>query len=147
MKAEITVGVSGSGKTTHGEKRCAEGNWICLDRDDMRFSLKKVPDWNLYKFDKKVERMVTEMHTAAFYSAAKEGYNVVIAETNLNPRTRAKWKGICEDAGYEVEFVEMHIELDEAIRRNAIRDNGLPEKVIRQQWIAWTKYLEEKDEH
>lgn len=143
MKAEICIGVSASGKTTHGMKRAKQG-WICLDRDDMRFSLRKVRDWRDYGFDRKIEKIISDMHCTAISSAARLGLNVCIAETNLGKRTRSKWEHICKEAGYEVEFVPMHIELDEAIRRNEQRDNGLRENVIRNQWKLWTKYLEEE---
>lgn len=140
MKAEILVGVSGSGKSTLGRERAHAGA-VCLDRDDMRFSLRKAEDWNDYTFDKKIETLISDMHSTAICTAARLGLDICIAETNLNPRTRNKWSQICKASGYEVEFVPMRIELEEAIRRNELRDNGLPERVIRDQWTQWENYL------
>lgn len=142
MIAEILVGVSASGKSTYGSKRASEG-WICFDRDDLRFSLKKVKDWNTYKFNKGVEKVITDMHVAGIQAASCEGLNICIAETNLNPRTRNNLKQVCEDVGYKVKIIPLHITLEEAILRNKKRDNGLPEEVILKQWKAWEKYLEE----
>lgn len=140
MKAKVLVGVSASGKSTLGAELCKQG-WLTLDRDDLRFSLTKTKDWREYKFDKRVEAVITDMHSAALESAFNRKMNVCIAETNLTPKSRRKWLSELTTLGFEVEFVPMHITLYEAMRRNDVRDNGLPQEVILKQWVNWEFYL------
>lgn len=142
MKAKVLVGVSAAGKSTYAKALCLQG-YVALDRDDLRFSLCKVQDWSQYTFDHKVERMITNAHDAVCKVAALGEVNIVIAETNLTVKTRNKWKEKLTQLGYDVEFVPVHIDLEEAVKRNKLRDNGLPEDVIRyKQWPKWVEFLE-----
>ncbi len=88
MRAIICVGVSASGKSTFARKMARDCGFVKLDRDDMRFSLTCSDNWGEYRFNRKLERAITEMQIAAFYSLAASRKDIVIAETNLNPKTR-----------------------------------------------------------
>ena len=145
MKAIVTVGVSASGKSTLARKLCREG-YLAIDRDDLRFSLVKADDWSHWDFDNAypLECMITDAHNFMIAHAAGQGRDIVIAETNLPRKTRTKWTKFLTGLGYEVEFVPLHISLEEAIDRDAKRQYSVGIEVIRdKQWPKWEAYLRE----
>lgn len=144
MKAIITVGISCSGKTTLARELVKEG-WIDVNRDWIRFNVVcPGSDWSNYKFTKKRERDVTEEQKQQIISAAEVIQNVIISDTNLNPKTKDMWVEFCEELGYEVEVRDMPVSLEEAWRRDALRSNGVGHQVIYKQWLKWFEYTERK---
>lgn len=140
MKAVILVGVSGSGKSTYARELCKQG-YKCLDRDDLRFSLTKAQSWDEYRFNRVLEQVITKTHEQLLSMFAFSGFNVVIAETNLSPKTRNAWYNRLVEAGYEVEFKPMHISFEEAVDRDANRQYSVGKEVIEKQWPRWVEYL------
>lgn len=123
MKAIITIGISGSGKTTWAEQQ--EG-FFNLNRDDLRFNhyCGGVRDWKLYNF-KKYEKEVTRLQKELIEHAANYGLNLIISDTNLKKDRNNQLKQKLESLGYEVEFKFFPCSLPEAI----LRDNGRAARV------------------
>ena len=142
MKAIILVGVSASGKSTRARLLCREG-YVALDRDDIRFSMTKAQSWAEYNFDHKLENIINDVHKVMAEKAAAQGRDVVIAETNLNPKTRRRWENRLENLGYDVIMVPMHITLEEAVDRDSKREYSVGRKVIESQWSNWIDFLHE----
>lgn len=71
--------------------------------------------------------------------------NIIISNTNLNPKTRGFWREFAEKRGYEFEIKEFPISLEEAIERDSKRENSVGEDVIRKQYKQWLEYLESKN--
>lgn len=151
-KAIITVGISGSGKSTFARDLLDSSNfeaipkWIEINRDNLRFD-NKTPDWTKYKFTKGRENAVTKQQEDMVYTADSLSYNVIISDTNLNPKTRNKWVKLLESLDYEVEIKEFPITWEEAIKRNAQREGGVTPTVLYKQWKQWLKYLSEDGRH
>jgi len=144
-KAIITVGISCSGKTTYAKELCkGNGNWINCNRDDLRFSLTGTIGWSEYKFNKHIENTVTQLQCQVVNTAVQLGKNVIISDTNLNPKTRTVWKNTLEQAGFEVEMKTFPIDLMKAIERDSYRDNGVGYVVIHKQWKQWLDYINYK---
>ena len=83
-KAIITVGVSGSGKTTWAKK---QSGFAIISRDDIRAEMYysetgKPFEWSAWKWSK--EDDVTAIQNQKFKTASENGYNIIVADTNLN---------------------------------------------------------------
>ena len=142
MKLILTVGISASGKTTWAkeQKHC-----VNINRDDIRFNIVQPgSDWSTYKFTKTNESRVTEIENIVAERAVKFEANIIISNTNLNPKTREFWKKFAEEHGYEFEIEEFPITLEEAIKRDRLRQNSVGEQVIRKQYERWLEYTGRK---
>ena len=132
MKAIFTVGVSASGKTTWAEQQ--EG-FVNINRDDILFEviMGGVRDWTKYKFSKANEIKVTEIQRQEIAAAIAAKKDIIISDTNLNPKNCAAWVDMLDEAGYEIEFKKFDITLNEAIMRDARRANPVGYSVIARQ--------------
>lgn len=148
MKLILTVGISASGKTTWAEDQKYEhsgNNNLNINRDDIRFNIVQPgSDWSTYKFSKKNEKRVIEIELMVAEKGVKFESNIIISNTNLNPKTREFWKKFAEENGYEFEIKEFPITLEEAIKRDNLRQNGVGEQVIRKQYQQWLEYIGRK---
>jgi predicted kinase len=165
-KAIITVGISGSGKSTFARELCEnnstyifntittippsrstkDSDWIEINRDNLRFNY-ETPDWTKYKFTKGKENAVTKQQEDMVFRGDSENMNIIISDTNLNPKTRNKWINLLKSLDYEVEIKEFPITWEEAIKRNAQREGGVTPTVLYKQWKQWLKYLSEDGRH
>jgi predicted kinase len=141
-KAIITVGISGSGKSTFASD-FPTSNWVEINRDNIRFNY-KTPDWIKYKFKKNKENEVTRKQEEMVYKADEHNYNVIISDTNLNPKTRNKWITLLESLDYEVEIKEFPITWDVAVKRNAQREGGVTYSTLTHQYKQWLTYKQRK---
>ena len=142
MKLILTVGISASGKTTWAE---SQKNIVNINRDNIRFSVVQPgSDWSTYKFNKKNEKRVTELELNAATEVTKFGSDIIISNTNLNSKTREFWKDFAKHHNYEFEIKEFPITLEEAIKRDRLRQNGVGEQVIRKQYDRWLEYIGRK---
>ena len=145
MKAILTVGVSASGKSTWAEKMENKG-WMNICRDDIRFDLLNLPydqrDWS--KWNWKREKEVNAIVDKLIMESCVNGYNVIISDTNLNPKHRASLIKKLEGVGFTVELKEFPVSFEEAVRRDNLRRNGVGYSVIARQWEQWQAYLRSK---
>lgn len=138
-KLLLTVGISGSGKSTYAAELVKQ-NWIEINRDWWRFKLftDGVHNWSLYKFTKERENTVTEQCYITFHMAVKLGLNVVVSNTNLNQKDHTYWKTKAEEAGYEFEVKYFDITLTEALKRDRKRGAlSVGQDVLFDQWQKW----------
>lgn len=145
MKATITVGISGSGKSTWAEQ---QPNAFEINRDKLRWQVTGCIGWagdNAYKFSSKVETDVTNIAEGHLIAVAKMGEDVIISDTNLNPKFRQKLIATCQGLGYTVEIKEFPISFQEALERDKERGIfSIGEQVLKRQWEQWIKYNEEQ---
>ena len=142
MKMIICVGISASGKSTFARELCDnDESFVEINRDFVRFSIVcPGATWATYKFTRKREQEVTEICNMMVMDAVSKGKNIIISDTNLNPKTLASWKRIAEDIGYDVEVKEFPISFEEAVKRDNLRPNGVGQDVIYKQWLKWLEY-------
>lgn len=141
MKAIITVGVSGSGKTTWAKKQFG---FAIISRDDIRAEIYysetgKPFEWSGWKWSK--EDDVTAIQNNKFETAAKNEYNIIVADTNLNKGRANDLKKKLEGLGYSVEFHFFHgdnseenVDIETCIKRDASRSLSVGSIVINKQW-------------
>lgn len=136
-KAIITVGISASGKTTWAQQQDA----FDINRDWIRFNVVcPGSDWSSYKFTKARENEVTEIQEKMVKDAWTQEADIIISDTNLNPKVLAKWKTFLDELGYTVEIKEFPISLEEAWKRDSLRANGVGRDVIYTQYEKWFEY-------
>lgn len=141
MKMILTQGISCSGKSTYAKELCdKDESYVEVNRDFIRFNIVcPGSDWSNYKFKSKREKEVTEIQKEMVMDAYAKEKNVIISDTNLNPATVKMWVDIAEDLGYDVEIVQFPISYEEAIKRDALRANGVGHSVIWQQYLKYYK--------
>ena len=145
MQAILTVGVSASGKSTWAEQFIASqenpGQWYNSNRDDIRCKLLGVKDWS--KWNWKREKEVTSIQRADLAKAASEGKNVIISDTNLQPKFRNDLLEYLHSLGYtSVTQKVFTVSFEEACKRDTARPNGVGYSVIAKQMEQMNKYME-----
>lgn len=146
-KLTITVGVSASGKTTWVESLTNEElyNTVNINRDDIRFNIiRPGGTWKTYNPSGN-EPAVTRFQVKLAESAVAFWERIIISDTNLSSRARKFWKEFAAKNGYDFEIKEFPISLEEAIKRDAKRDNSVGEEAIRKQYVLWLEYLKSKE--
>ncbi len=100
----LTIGVIGSGKSTWSRKAIEDNeNTIIISRDNLREMI-----YGKYLFIPKREFLIKEMVLKNIDVAFKNGFDVVIDETNLTMKKRKKLiKNIRENT--DIEFIYYYI--------------------------------------
>lgn len=116
-------GLPGSGKTTYAKELVNKG-WVRVNKDDLRAML------NNGKFSKDNESYVLSLRDEIIISSLVQGKNVVIDDTNLDPKHLIAFESIAGEflADFEIRFFDT--DLQECIKRNSLREKPVPEKVI-----------------
>lgn len=124
-------GLPGSGKTTFA-KQLVDDGWCRVNKDDLREML-----YNS-KWSKSNEGFVLALRDEIIIRSLVIGKNVVVDDTNLDPKHADQFKSIASEflADYEEKLFDTPVE--ECIRRNSIRANPVPERVI---WDMYHRYL------
>ena len=121
----ILSGIPASGKSTFAKQFVKENDgWIRINKDDIR---RMFGEYWLPKRESLVE--------AAEYSIAKEaiffGWNIIVDDTNLNPKYIKVWKELADKFEYEIEYKEFKVSLEQALEWDSKRENPVGETVIR----------------
>jgi predicted kinase len=138
MKAVITVGLPSSGKTTWAKGYCQTNlDWCRVSRDDIRNMLGKY--WMPSR-----EKLVTKIQVSILEELIEAGKNIIIDDTNLNPKTLDMWQTMFYENKIQYQIKSFtDVSLDECIKRDLVRPNSVGEKVIRD---MHKKYLQEKQD-
>lgn len=125
-------GLPGSGKTTYAQELANKG-WVRVNKDDLRAML------NNGKFSKQNESYVIALRDEIIISSLVQGKNVVVDDTNLDPKHLIAFESIAGEflADFEIRFFD--VDVKECIRRNRLRDKPVPDKVIYQMYERYLK--------
>jgi predicted kinase len=135
----MTRGVPASGKTTWAREFVKENsNYVNLNRDDFRAMLYGSD----YKFSRAREATVTIAQRGAAVAALTEGKSVIISDTNLSKSVQDSWWRVALPFGasIKVTYKNFDCELDVALKRNAMRDGGVPPEVV---WRMHGQYMKQ----
>lgn len=137
MKVKILQGIPASGKSTWAREYATKNkDWVIVSRDALRNMRGEywIPNQ---------ENLITRWEQDAIKAALQAGKNVIVDATNLNKKHLLKLKQYilhnCGVASPKIETKFFHIDLEDAIKRDAKRTNGVGEKVIRD---FWKRYIE-----
>ncbi len=104
-------------------------------------------DWNKYKFTKGNETLVTELQHHLIKDAAEKGKNIIISDTNLNPKYIDNFKTWPCLKNYTFNEKVFHVDLLEALERDAKRLSGVGYKVITSQYKNYADGFLKKNWH
>lgn len=139
MKPVIILvrGIQGSGKTTLAKNLVKYDNKLVrINRDDIRAML--CTEWT-YAF----ESIVIKMQLSMVKAALDKGYSVVIDDvSNLNEKTINRLKQTFPNTEIQLKDICLLTDVNECIRRDALRENPIGEKVIRETYNRYIDVIE-----
>lgn len=138
-KAVICVGLPASGKSTWAKAYCINNDkWHRVNRDDLRNMLGKY-------MNQKREDLVTDIEVATVESILNKEENVIIDNTNLNPKVLEFWQNFFYENKVQFQIKDFtDISVEECIKRDSLRLDKVGERVIRD---MHRKYLKLKEDH
>lgn len=129
-------GLPASGKSTRARELVASGNYIRVNRDELRIML----------HDNKWSGRNEDMTVLAEKSIAKQallnGLNVVVDDCNLNPRNETMWAGIAKEASATFETENIKTPLAECVKRDLVREKKVGTHVIVNMALQYGLYPE-----
>lgn len=144
----LTVGISGSGKSTYAKWLChRHKNFREINRDDIRS--KYAPnlhtgDCSMYYNSPNLNEMEIEVDNilwATLREYTSDGLGVIISDTNLNRCVRQRFISYANEYKIKIECHPISVDLNIAIERNKNRLRKVPNDVILKQYNMWIKYL------
>ena len=130
----ITRGLPASGKTTWARARVEEagGRVVRVNRDDARLNLFGAR--HKTRLSHHDEQALTRIQQNAVAELLGIGRDVIVDDTNLVLRFARQWADLARNMGAEFVVNDdfLAVPVEECVRRNAARDDGVPERVIRE---------------
>lgn len=121
----ILQGVPAAGKSTWAREFIkGKKDWVIVNRDSIR-------DGRGDYWIPEQEEYISDLEEYHVTRALERGLNVIIDATNLNPKTKAKWKQVAKQFSIEPEWIEFTITYQEAIERDSKRERPVGKGVIR----------------
>ena len=142
MKILMLKGLPASGKSTYSKELVTKDhNWVRVNKDDLRAMM------NNGEFSGKLEKQVIRTEREIAENTLKLGKNVVIDDTNFNPIHEEYFRQLAKTykAEFEVKFFDTPLE--ECIKRDNKRPNGVGEAVIRKMYNQYLKPQQAVYEH
>lgn len=149
-KIILTRGIPGSGKSTWARAWVEESptTRIRINYDDIRNMMG--PYW-VPSREPMLDYIIWPAINAAAYNDLS--YDMVIDNMNLNPKVWKKFEdwvttfnqssfGTEHDIQYKLEFKDFFIPVDECIKRDAMRQHPIGEKVIRDIWRKYRHFIQ-----
>ena len=141
-KLILCQGIQGSGKSTYAKKWASEDpeHRVRLNYDDLRNMM------GTYWVPSR-EHILKSIENAFLLEAMLKGYDIIIDNMNLNPKTVAKYEGLIKEWNnaqsnkYEMEKILFDTPVDECIRRDSLRNNPIGEVVIKRTWNTYRNYI------
>lgn len=132
----MTKGLQASGKSTwaKSEVRRSAGTFKRINKDDLRMMVDN--EWSAAK-----EKFILKARDVLLVEALKQGFNVIIDDTNLDHKHWKDVNALLMKLDIDVTLREQcfHVDLDEAIKRDAARQNPVGEAAIRNTWNRYIK--------
>jgi predicted kinase len=133
-KIIICKGLPASGKSTWASAFVEQnGDWKRVNKDDLR-SMVQGGAWS-----GKMERQILKTRDTLIRQWLGEGFNVIVDDTNLNPKHEDRIREIGKECGSSVEVKWFHIDVDVAIERDLKRNRSVGERVIRKMFNDWIR--------
>lgn len=127
----IYQGIPASGKSTLArEFITGKKDWFLVNKDSIRNMRGDywIPEQ---------EKFIADLAIEIVGLAMDQGLNIISDDTNLNPKTIEEWKelvkfqNLTESYYYDIEYIVVKINPDEAVERDRKRERPVGEKVIR----------------
>ena len=126
QKIIMLKGLPASGKSTWAKEKINENsNYIRINKDDIRESITG-------KWTSKKEKIVISIRNSLIKAGISLGKNVIIDDTNLNPKHEQSLKTLAQELGVEFEVNDsfLKVSVEECVERDIKRDKSVGYKVI-----------------
>ena len=126
QKIIMLKGLPASGKSTWAKEKINENsNYIRINKDDIRESITG-------KWTPKKEKIVISIRNSLIKAGISLGKNVIIDDTNLNPKHEQSLKTLAQELGVEFEVNDsfLKVPVEECVERDIKRDKSVGYKVI-----------------
>lgn len=126
QKIIMLKGLPASGKSTWAKEKINENsNYIRINKDDIRESITG-------KWTPKKEKNVISIRNSLIKTGISLGKNVIIDDTNLNPKHEQSLKTLAQELGVEFEINDsfLKVPVEECVERDIKRDKSVGYKVI-----------------
>ncbi len=135
----IMRGLPASGKSTKAQEIVAQGNTVRINKDLLRTML------HFDSFSGVKEGITHDIaQTIAKRCLVSDKHNVVIDDTNLNPRTMQSWKDLAKECEAKVEIVDMKCSIEECVLRDSQREKMVGGTVIKNMALKYDMVPEPK---
>lgn len=123
----VTRGLPGSGKTTLAKEMSKSNkNLHLISKDDLRRMIIPCVRWTPEK-----ESEIIAIENALIDHSIKQGFDVMVHDTNLNPKVLVRLQRIAESAGYEFNLIDLtNVPVALCIQRDAVREFSVGHRVI-----------------
>lgn len=124
----ILKGIPASGKSTWAKEFIKENSHTKrVNKDDLRAMLDDS------KWSKHNEKFILKIRDNIVRNALKDGFNVIVDDTNLHPKHIEQMKEIAKEfgAGVKINDSFLKVDLKECIKRDLKRPNSVGEEVIK----------------
>ena len=130
-KVLMLKGLPASGKSTYARKIVKSGNYVRVNRDDIR----AMAFGDTYNNRRGDEKVVVRMETNMARAILEKGKSVVVDDTNLGEYHAQMWADLAKDCNAKFEpksvmKVKTLADVEELIRRDAGREKTVGSKVI-----------------
>ena len=126
QKIIMLKGLPASGKSTWAKEKINENsNYIRINKDDIRESITG-------KWTPKKEKIVISIRNSLIKAGISLGKNVIIDDTNLNPKHEQSLKTLAQELEVEFEVNDsfLKVPVEECVERDIKRDKSVGYKVI-----------------
>ena len=125
MKLLMLYGIPASGKSTYARKLVEQGNWVRVNKDDLRDQLHNG------KWSRANEKIILKARDAIIEVALRNGQNVVVDDTNLHKMHQETFRALAANHGADFDMKFFYVTVEEAIERDLNRERTVGEHVIR----------------
>lgn len=132
----IMKGLPASGKSTLAKQLMSEqGNLMRINKDLLRTML------HFDKFNGRNEGFTRDVAKVLAEHFLSRDINVIIDDTNLNPKTTQGWVGLAKLKSAKIEYKEPDTSVEECIERDSKREKKVGKTVIQKMALQYKDYL------
>lgn len=151
LKFIMNKGLPASGKSTWAkEYLAANSNTVRINNDSLQLQMFGVA----FSMEKGAQDLLADVRVGMIEMAMLHGKNIIVDNTNLDPKMEKLYRNMVDEwnataiGGPEVaqgpfyEFIVKdftHVPVGECLKRNRLRVDAVPEKVIYQMYDKWLK--------
>ncbi len=139
----LTVGCSGSGKTTWAIETCKRfSNYRNVNRDDLRLMLFGVDSPLKYKYTKEKEKLVESIQRMIARETLSRGLSIIISDTNLKEKHRVFYKELAKEFNAVYTEQVFNESFETLKKRNFYRgEKAIPLSHLRNQFYLMQEYM------
>ena len=137
----IMSGLPASGKSTYALEWIKENGGVRINYDDLRRDMYG-PNWKFNRSEEDAMQVLARVHAEV---ALKSKLNVVIDNTSLSHRVRARWMDLAKSYDVPVIYHPMATSIEECIKRDLIRGSKRVGRAVIERMALWNNLVPPND--